>query len=867
MTNSFKNKNLRQAKVDGIDGDQANHGYLPPSVMASAVDPSWVASHIRPTDHASSMANFSAQVENVDIRFGRKDRSIFDDPVSTAQWSEAKRWPMDSFEPSPFPPPWPSAELRAKMYTESAHSDPEGPLGPLASKWVADLVNWYERLQQHFKFDGSDLAANVRRNVHKWERRLQHLKKDNIELYEYLMDAIKVGHSIPFSTPPEKYFRKSNPPSLKRDKVRAWEAIKGDIAHGAIAPVDIEKDGIPWCVCPVRTADKSDGSARFVHNTRHVNKNVPKEEAECELETLLRTRNIFIKDGLLVGSDYSSGYHCLYVKKEHRKYLAFALHLSELTKEAADWLWRHHAAAYCHRKRCFIFQYLVLPFGLCTSCSLFDTLISALMGFWKRCKTAMTTTKVSSYIDDILSVILGFSAGMRLSIRMVFEAASLGLSLKIPKCSYFPRHAMVALGTVVDLTAFKFRVSKKRAAKIDVAIGKLQDKVRCDPLRVPAKLVASVIGLIWSISCCCHRAVSIMTRDMIAVLSRAMKTAVRFGKRPLKAIMAAVWSGTVRWDSAAQRVLNFWSRVNFIKLSAPISADVLGRSIELVFKYPAYVQHSDTSILFQDASGTASGGGILHLSGADLRPSEQIFLVMFDELEKEGSSTLREILGVLQCLRATKDSTKVKIIFACDNFQTVQAIKFGSRNQAIQYVAELIFQWCLAHNKICWPVWLPRTHRVIKEADRRSRLTIPHDERSPQEVVDHANAVAIRMWGKQISFDQAASHISAIRIGGRKLPFNAFCWQPEASGVDSFSQLDSWKNNVNYVFPPAPMTGRFVTFLRHTEAKIILALPLSRKNGWWSHAIVDGAEGLIHQSVKEGFLLSAFDFGRKQPPR
>ena len=806
---------------------------LRPAVMDSTVDASWVAEQIRPQDHASSMANFRAQAENVDMRFTRKDRSIFRDPVTVAQGSEPDEWPMDSFDPPPFPPPWPPARLRAEMYKESANSDPEGPLGPLASKWVADLMDWYERLQRHFGFNSADLASNVRNNVHKWERRLGYLKTDNRELYDYLIDAIRIGHSIPFSKTPEKYFRKSNPPSLAKDKARAWQAIKGDIAHGAIAPVNVSKQGLPWCVCPVRTADKSDGSARFVHNTRHVNKNVPDEESQCELETLMRTRNIYIKGGLLIGSDFSSGYHCLYIKPEHRKYLAFALHVSELTPEAEEWLWTHHPSAYYyyHPKRCFIFQYLVLPFGPCTSCSLFDTLISALMGFWKRCKTDLSTTRVSSYIDDVFSVIRSFSGAMRLSIRMVFEAASLGLSLKIRKCSYFPRHAMVSLGTVVDLTAFRFKVSKRRANKIHTTIQQLQQKVAENPLQVPAKLVASLIGLIWSICCCCHRAASIMTRDLTAVLSRSMKKAINLKNRPLKAILSAFWSGTLPWDMAAQRVLNFWSRVDFIKLSAPISADVLGKSIELAFQYPAYVEHKDVSMLFQDASGTGTGGGILHRIGAKLCPSKRIFLAMFDETDKKKSSTLREILGILQCLIATKKSTKCRIVFACDNYQTVRAIKYGSKTPEIQIVAELIFAWCLANNKICWPVWLPREHSVIKEADRRSRLTIPHDDRSPQVVVDFANNLAVKLWGQPLSFDQAASHVSAIRVRGRKLPFNAFCWQPGASGVDTFSQLDSWTSNVNYVYPPAPMTGRMATFLQHTKSRVILVIPMSAKNG------------------------------------
>ena len=99
------------------------------------------------------------------------------------------------------------------------------------------------------------------------------------------MDFINNEHSIPFESKPPKYFRKQNPPSLSADKERVWVAIKGDISHGVISPVNVKEKGVPWCVCPVRTAKKNDGTARFVHNTRHVNKGIAKKHTQCKLET------------------------------------------------------------------------------------------------------------------------------------------------------------------------------------------------------------------------------------------------------------------------------------------------------------------------------------------------------------------------------------------------------------------------------------------------------------------------------------------------------------------------------------------------------------------------------------------------------
>ena len=89
------------------------------------------------------------------------------------------------------------------------------------------------------------------------------------------------------------------------------------------------------------------------------------------LESLLKTRNMYVKDGFLIGTDYSSGYHCLYLAEDHRKYLSFALHVSELTVEALDFLWANHKDSFCQETKCFIFEYVALPFGLSSSCKAF----------------------------------------------------------------------------------------------------------------------------------------------------------------------------------------------------------------------------------------------------------------------------------------------------------------------------------------------------------------------------------------------------------------------------------------------------------------------------------------------------------------
>ena len=428
------------------------------------------------------------------------------------------------------------------------------------------------------------------------------------------------------------------------------------------------------------------------------------------------------------------------------------------------------------------------------------------------------------------------------------------------RCSFFPRHAIKALGTIVDLRSFEFSVSTSRAAKIRSTMRRLSLAADSNPAAVPAKLVASFIGLIWSIATCCHRAASVMVRSITDTLSQGLKNDMSIYDMPLSRIVNRFWSGSVRWSHAAARQLKFWSQVRFEDLRAPISADVLGLAVEQTFWYPDNFDPEAVSFLFQDASAFASGGGIMEIINGVLAPGNDLFLAHFSDEQRRLSSTLRELLGILWCLVSTAAHTKPRVVFICDNWQSCRAILRGSRVPAIQAVAERIFLWCLRNNKVCWPVWVPRTHFLIQEADRRSRMSIPHDNRSPGAIVALANKMAQRLWGRDLSFDQAASHLSAVWVHGHQLPFNSVCFQLGAAGVDMFRCIGSWRAHINYVFPPRPILGRLFSFLPTTKAKAIVVVQLPMPNAWWSFAVVPGAAGLIDRCDLAGFALFAYDF-------
>ena len=403
---------VKGACMQAVAGRKSNYvGNL----LDASVDPSWFADPNSVHGHANAVENLTGKPRRAPGNGGaygtaKRLRVVFQDPVPVEKPDEPTEWPLFGDEPPPFPPPWPSEAQRRAMERESSHLHPETPLGPLAQKWVLDLQNWYERLQEHFQFQARDLPLNLKINVKKWEKRLAYLIPQQPELYDAIINNIKKGHKIPFDSKPKRFFRSRNPPSLAKDKVRAWAAIKKDLSHGALRPVDLAAEGVPHCVCPVRTADKNDGSARFVHNSRRVNKHVPKEASKCKLESLLRARNIFIPDGYVVGLDFASGYHCLSMDPDDRKYLAFALHVDELPEDAVRWLQKEFPNSYLPGKKCFVFQYLALPFGLSSSCRTFNDLVTALAGFWRKCPLDEDATRVSSYVDDVSGVAKSFDS-------------------------------------------------------------------------------------------------------------------------------------------------------------------------------------------------------------------------------------------------------------------------------------------------------------------------------------------------------------------------------------------------------------------------------------------------------------------------
>ena len=173
--NSLEEKLTEENKND-IKLDQPSLAAL----LAASVDENWFAKPQNISSHQDAVDELHNAIPEVQQRTLKKDRSVFSNPVHIED-HVLEQWPMGSTEKAPIPPPWPTKKERKEMERESSNRDAGTPLGPKASRWVDDLKKWYTSLQQHFEFDATDLASNVRRSVNRWRTRLRYLKQQNPE--------------------------------------------------------------------------------------------------------------------------------------------------------------------------------------------------------------------------------------------------------------------------------------------------------------------------------------------------------------------------------------------------------------------------------------------------------------------------------------------------------------------------------------------------------------------------------------------------------------------------------------------------------------------------------------------------------------
>ena len=275
-----------------------------------------------------------------------------------------------------------------------------------------------------------------------------------------------------------------------------------------------------------------------------------------------------------------------------------------------------------------------------------------------------------------------------------------------------------------------------------------------------------------------------------------------------------------------------------------ISRDFVRSVVEKQVRQPDGSLAPEVTLLTQDSGEKATGMQRMRIAEGGRWVTTVGSMVYFSHAEtKKYSSTLREILGALRALKTLIRRGDCRVILPLDSLNTVRAILWGSRNKEIHEVAIEIFLFCQREGIELIPVWTERSHYIIEEADARGRFVEPNDFRTPAAVVQHANDMAMALWGKPLTFDRAASANNAIP----GLPFNSLWPQPGSAGIDLFEQTD-WHLHINFVHVPFSLLARLLAFLPSTKSRAVVLTPVIHGRTWM-HKTLPGAPGFVHRTL------------------
>ena len=211
---------------------------------------------------------------------------------------------------------------------------------------------------------------------------------------------INTGDRSPIRCAP----RRMSPQKMKREEECVTEMLTGG---------QIEASDSPWS-SPVVLVTKKDGGTRFCVDYRQLNDATIKDA--YPLPRIDDTLDMLAGKQWFSTLDLASGYWQVSLSREARAKTAFATHSG-------------------------LFQFRVMPFGLCNAPATFERLMDrVLQGLrWSRCLV---------YLDDIISLGGTFDGALS-NLTLIFERLrSYGLELKSSKCHLF-RVSVPFLGHIV----------------------------------------------------------------------------------------------------------------------------------------------------------------------------------------------------------------------------------------------------------------------------------------------------------------------------------------------------------------------------------------------------------------------------------
>ena len=424
------------------------------------------------------------------------------------------------------------------------------------------------------------------------------------------------------------------------------------------------------------------------------------------------------------------------------------------------------------RKRYFLFT--VLPFGLSLSPFVYTKLFRPLVKYWRG-----QGIKIVVYLDDGAGCNDSFEHCLRESQIVRSDLIRAGFVINEGKSHFQPVQIRCWLGLIWNCELGVLQIPPERFIKLENLITDIYDSL----FGVTARKLARLAGIIISLSPAIGNISRLMTRQIYRAINQCSNWDKHFSIAEEVDLLQEIkfWQHNVR-NLDGSRHFNENCRTVAVKI------------------------HSD-------ASGYAIAG-ILDFK------TPQICHRMLTEIEKESSSTFRELLAIQHAVEVFAPSLKHQDVLVCSDFSSaVSIIEKGSTKHQLQNIALRVFSLCIDNQIRLKIQWLPRGQNMT--ADFLSKVYDFDDWGITDEFFHFLNSL-----GQELTVDRFASASNA------KLKlFNSKYWDRGSSGIDAFCQ--DWSGHYNLLVPPVHLVLRCFYYWTVNKANGILVAPAWESAVFW----------------------------------
>lgn len=566
------------------------------------------------------------------------------------------------------------------------------------------------------------------------------------------------------------------------------ESIKNLLSIGAISPCEPCKDQY---VSRVFLVPKPNGKMRFILNLKNLNKFI--NVKHFKLEDLRTVLKLVTKNSFMATIDLKDAYFLIKIHPNSRKYLRFIL----MDRSNSD------------SKQ--MFEFNVLPFGICTAPYIFTKLMKPVIKLLRSCGFLS-----SIYLDDIYLTERNYSKCLE-SVHMTkLLLQSLGFLINEEKSKLTPAMSCKYLGYVIDSHNWCISLPNEKRSRIKTEILEIKTLKKCQ-----IRKFAQLVGLL--VSAC---------------------PAIEYGWLYTKELERCKYLNLKGHDDYDKEMII----PNFLHSDLNWWLKAISSSVNRI-KDDIYAME-----IYSDASTTGWGAAC----------NGQTASGQWSESERKLHINCLELLAAFFALKVfTKNITHCQILLRVDN---TTALSYINRMGGVQYphlndITRSIWQWCEARHIHVTAAYIKSSDNVI--ADRESR-------RSHPDVEWELSTKGFMKLTKKFGIPQI--DLFANRLNKKCHTYASWTRDPDAFATDAFTF--SWSNCFFYAFPPVAIILKSLRKIISDKAQGIIVVPAWPTQPWYplfrsliiSNVIVLNSSDLIfphssgnihHNLTLEAAILSA----------